>query len=122
MLPLDLSTAQVYQYTSGVPSAHRFRSLASVATKAKAQLPSKTHVMTTKAKAQLPLKSHVMITAQDGASLPVKAAAKENVHSGAVAEPGIVAARDLGTDAEQKPLAEPAKVSREWYVDDVVER
>lgn len=109
MLPLDLSKAQVYQYTSGVASARRFRPLASVATKPKAQLP---------------LKTRVLATAKEAVSLPVKAAAaaQESVHTSAVAEHGVATTRDLGEKAEQKPLAKPAKVSREWYVDDVVER
>lgn len=106
MEPLDLSKAQVYQYTSGVPSARRFRSLASVAAKGK----------------ELPFTAQVLSTAAKVAPLPVKAAQKV-VRPHAGVDRGLVTARGAGVQAEQteqKPLV--AKVSREWYVDAVVER
>lgn len=114
MQPLDLGKAQVYQYTSAVPSASRFRPLATV----KQDLP-RTQVLakavspgTQTSLSGIPQSRPQVLFAQAEA---LKAASSEVVNPGQGRKP---AARAQA--AEQKPLA--PKVSHEWFIDCVVER
>lgn len=103
MLPLDLSGAQVYQYTSGVPSASRFRPTAVVK-----GLP-KTQLLATNVTPSGPL--------SEPGSEP-GAVANKATQPGPGHEP--VARVQAAEVQAQRPLA--PKVSHEWYIDCVVER
>lgn len=106
MQPLDLGKAQVYQYTSGVPSASLFSPLAATVG-VKEDLP----------KAQL--QSLAKAAPASGHTEPQAVAPKE-------VKPQVVLAQaeaPMTTHAqptEQKATA--PKVSHEWFIDSVVER
>lgn len=110
MLPLDLSKAQVYQYTSGVASAGRFRPL----TAAAMSLPATTF----KAKA---MPSEPKAAAQKETQRGLEPEQEqEPVAQAKAAEKKPHAPAAHHQAAHQKPLT--AKVSHEWFIDCVVAR
>lgn len=128
MLPLELSAAQVYQYTSGVSSASRFRTSVPIGTKAP-QPPQQTNLFAKVTQAAVaavaPSKKVEEVSPKPG---PPQAA----VGGAGVQKEGVAHPQELKRDAAPPPRAIHAqaqaqapltpKVSHEWYIDAVVER
>lgn len=124
MQPLDLSKAQVYQYTSGVPSASRLATLTPVVRELpRTQLLAKVAPTNGKAAVVMP---GVQVPPQAVSPQPAlpRATAPEASQQRAArghAVPDQTPHLGMGHPDAQAPLA-PPKVSHEWYIDCVVER
>lgn len=115
MQPLDLGKAQVYQYTSGVSSASRFKTLAAVEKELpRTQMLAKVASTVPPQGAQGQAQPQIAL-AQTEAS---KATSPKAVHPGSGHPPA--APLQAAEPPSQKPLA--PKVSLEWFIDCVVER
>lgn len=125
MQPLDLGKAQVYQYTSGVPSASLFRPLFTATVGVKDDLP--------KTQQQLQQQSLANVASASGhTDQPPLAVGKEKLEppqkkvllAQAQAQANNntpVSTRVQATAATTLPTP-PPKVSHEWFIDSVVER
>lgn len=125
MQPLDLSKAQVYQYTSGVPSAGRFATLAPVAgalprTQLFAKVAPQTNgksAAATMPGVQAPSRAVSLPQGAPRSAAP-EAAQQQAAHAQAV--PDQAPPLEAGQPPAKAPLV--PKVSHEWYIDCVVER
>lgn len=112
MLPLDLSKAQAYQYTSGVPSASRFRPLV----KAAGPLPRTTLLAKVSSAASV-----AAAKVLPGVQVPPQANVKSSLEQHQSKAPQPVAHMEPSQAPLQATIV-ASKVSYEWYIDTVVER
>lgn len=116
MLPLDLSKAQVYQYTSGSPAGNRFRPVVPVS----------------RAAANVQLLSVAKSGSQQDGGQPQNGAKASNggqhqnggqpQNGGVSHDGGQAQAARLQAEGVQAQAPVTHKVSHEWYIDSVVER